>query len=267
MDAAIGDFFIDNAQLCANTGCFDQNDMPGAYEVIRVMKGQPVFVNDHLLRLQRSIGATNASFLPETIAEQIKWLIAKNHIREGNIRIEMHHANCRIFQVAHHYPTLADYKNGVPLGLLHAERENPILKVVQQGLRNAADSKIRETHCYEVLLVNSNGLITEGSRSNVFFVRNGIIITAPLDLVLNGITRQKVMSIIRRSKLDMVELAMHEQDIQACEAAFITGTSPKVLPVSRIEQYKFDPNESHVQMIMNDYNLLLEKETQHLDTN
>ena len=87
---------------------------------------------------------------------------------------------------------------------------------------------IRESGVYEVLLVNRESKVTEGSRSNLFFIREGVVRTAPDSEVLPGITRQKVLELISEEgfRLDIRSLALEE--LPSAEAAFLTGTSPKV---------------------------------------
>ena len=53
---------------------------------------------------------------------------------------------------------------------------------------------------YEVLLVNRDGVITEGSRSNVFFIKSGEVYTPPTDAVLPGVTRTMIIRILEEWK-------------------------------------------------------------------
>jgi len=93
-----------------------------------------------------------------------------------------------------------------------------------------------------VLLIDSAGNITEGSRSNVFFVNNDKLYSAPGNKILQGITRIKILEICNIAGVRVVETEIPANGVNQYEAAFLTGTSPKVLPISTIEKvvYKTD---------------------------
>ena len=75
------------------------------------------------------------------------------------------------FPIPHAYPTSEDYKQGVPTLTYSAMRENPGVKYINTDLRTRTNRLIKQKQVYEVLLVDKEGYITEGSRSNVFFIR------------------------------------------------------------------------------------------------
>jgi branched-chain amino acid aminotransferase len=92
---------------------------------------------------------------------------------------------------------------------------------------------------YEAILVNEMDQITEGSRSNIFFVKNDKLITAPDNLILNGITRKYVIQICKENKIDVVFECVRASEIRNYDAAIMTGTSPMVLPYSCINEVSF----------------------------
>ena len=104
-----------------------------------------------------------------------------------------------------------------------------------------------------MLLVDRNGQITEGSRSNVFFIKDGEVFTAPAEKVLLGVTRSKIIEIIRSMGVVLHEEAVDAGDIGSFDAAFISGTSPKVLPISSAGETSFDVNEPILRKIMEKY--------------
>jgi D-alanine transaminase len=77
-----------------------------------------------------------------------------------------------------------------------------------------------------------NGLITEGSHSNIFFVVDGTLFTHPeSNNVLSGITRKNVLRIAQESGIKIREEAIQENRIRFIQEAFITNTSAEVTPV------------------------------------
>jgi D-alanine transaminase len=78
-----------------------------------------------------------------------------------------------------------------------------------------------------------NGLITEGSHSNIFFVINGTLYTHPeSNQVLSGVTRKNVLKIAQDAGISIREEAVQENRIRFIQEAFITNTSAEVTPVT-----------------------------------
>ena len=82
--------------------------------------------------------------------------------------------NFLVYYIEPIYPTAEQYRNGVKGILFHAERKNPESKVINHKLRSCNLSQAYPGRCYEALLVNEKNLITEGSRSNIFFLKGEI---------------------------------------------------------------------------------------------
>jgi branched-chain amino acid aminotransferase len=102
--------------------------------------------------------------------------------------------------------------------------------------------------------VNCSGEITEGSRSNLFFIKGNSVYTSPSKDVLMGITRQRIISICRKNGIGVNETAILADQVEFFDAAFISGTSPKVLPISTIDDYKYSTDNSLLLNIMEIYN-------------
>jgi branched-chain amino acid aminotransferase len=234
------------------------------YEVIRIIDGVPLFLEEHFDRLIHSMQIKNWKPAIEWTAfsDNIDQLIRLNRKRSGNIRFEYGISNQEIFWnfsfIPHSYPTDKEYMTGVSVDLLFDERENPNAKVVQNEIREKSNQIIKERNLFEVLLVDRKGMITEGSRSNVFFVRNDIFYTAPSDMVLVGITRQKVMECLKNLNFCVVEEAIAVSQLNQFDAAFLTGTSPKVLPIRSLGNQEFKVRLSQVEKTMECYNSLIE---------
>ena len=229
------------------------------YEVVRVMEGVPLFLEDHLKRFYHSAWLLHLEIpLGEgQIFQRLRDLIRVNGIEEGNIRFSWTFRPSGRFLayfIPHKYPSEEEFRLGVACGLLKAERHDPNAKVVQAGLRAEADRKIREEGWYEVLLISGKGLITEGSRSNVFFIREGVLRTAPDGDILPGITRQKVLQLIHGEGLRLEARSLTPEELESAEAAFLTGTSPGVLPICRVESLALPVNHPCVNRLAGAYN-------------
>ncbi len=252
-------FFILNGELIAIKHFVSGDNEGGVYEVLRVVNGIPLFLEDHLERFYHSaqLAGINIGYSDSQIKEFLKDLIKKNKASAGNIIISCK-INFETFFISHVYPADKLYTEGINCGILKAERDNPNAKVLHTTVRNRADQIISEKGFYEVLLVDHLGKVTEGSRSNVFFVSENEIVTSPVNRVLVGITRQKTLKLAADLNIHVVEREVSFSELQAFNAAFITGTSPKILPIIKIDAFKFNPQNKIVVELIKKYNELIE---------
>lgn len=256
----IHDYFIVIGRLKPNSEFIPKENEGGIYEVIRVINGIPLFLKDHLKRfaISAAIAQKEIKYSESEIRQFLIQLINANKTAEGNIIITCLE-KMKIFFIAHRYPEVELYTNGIHCGILNAEREKPNAKVFQTSVRRQADALIARNGFYEVLLADHFNRITEGSRSNIFFISESKIITPPGNEVLLGITRKKAISLAKKNGYNVVEADVLLNDLPAFQAAFITGTSPRFLPVNKINEIKFDPQNKIVQQLISDYEMLIQK--------
>ncbi len=247
-------YFSLNGILTDNQQFIASENEGGVYEVIRIVEGIPLFLEDHLDRMYQSakLAGKIIPFSPEKIIEFLAELIKVNDVKEGNVLLSCK-INLKAFFISHSYPSAGMYKDGVVCGLLHAERMNPNAKVFQTKVREQANQLISEKGFYEVLLVDQHYSVTEGSRSNVFFVKDGSLITPPAGQVLVGITRQKTLQCATLLGLNRKEEQVKLSDLQKFDALCITGTSPKILPVRQVENLTFNAKNQILIQLMQTY--------------
>ena len=231
------------------------------YEVIRITKGVPLFFNQHINRLHQSLALSNLPVInDENLRVSIKELLKANYVSEKNLKVVVYFANQQpkvyAFFIPSHYPPEQAYKDGVTVKLLTIERLRPNVKLENPTLRKTADGIIGGSNVYETLLVNDKGYITEGSRSNFFAIIDDKIITPPAGDVLEGITRKMVISLAKNNQLPIEERPIHTTEISLMSGAFITGTSPKVLPITQIEEHKLYPIPNITTQLLLFYNEL-----------
>ncbi len=248
--------------------CKDFNDNlltkgKAIYEVIKIENGIPIFLEDHLNRLFDSADISrlniNESYCDfETLINE---LIKKNKVNEGKIklivRFDDQNGNSEkdllIYFTPYLFPNKEEYQDGVEVGLCNAVRLNPNAKVYNTEARKKANHRIVEEKLYEVLLMNKDGFVAEGSRSNIFFIKNNKVITPPVCDVLNGITRKQLINICKQKNIDIAEDRIHFSDLSNMDCAFLSGTSIKVLPVKNIGDGKFDTKNKVLRRIMGLY--------------
>ncbi|MBE0662327.1 MAG: aminotransferase class IV [Bacteroidales bacterium] len=262
------DNFICNGLIKAGAEfeeCFGQHSKY-IYEVFRVQAGIPVFIEDHLDRLWKTVELENIKlpFSRNTMLADIVTLIQANPTGEGNIKIfislPVHSPIIRlVYFTPHQYPSTEQFNTGVAVSLFRAERGNPNAKVMDVALRSATDVAKKEEAVYEVLLVDRDGFITEGSRSNVFFIQNNRLITPPIESVLQGITRKQIMQICDEESIPVSEQKVHYNELNVMDAAFISGTSRRVLPVGRIAGLAFNSSNQVIRQLQQLFELRVTK--------
>lgn len=235
------------------------------YEVCRVFRGKVIFLDDNLARLSNSIKKSGARLDMNAlhVEDKLNRLIQLEHIKEGNIKYVLQltpsGVNEYVYQIPHSYPPEEAYEQGVDTVTLRAMRKNAEVKYINSDLRETTNALIKEKGVYEVLLVDDDGCVTEGSRSNIFFVKGDTLHTAPLPYVLPGTSRKRVLAICAEERIPVIEEKVPLQELSRFEAAFITGTSPLVLPIRRIDDLAFDPRHPLLRRVMEAYFRLLDR--------
>jgi len=216
------------------------------YEVLRMSRGNPIFFSDHMERLVMSVKLQKKNILAD-IPDLLKAIISlarSDKKRESNLKIVFNYNsgiyNWLIYYIEPIYPTELQYRNGVKGILFFAERKDPESKVINHKLRSSIYHKLILECGYEAILVNENNLITEGSRSNIFFLKGETLVTAPDNVILNGITRKHILQICSEHKISVEYLCVSADDISEYDAVFMTGTSPMVLPFNCIGDKYFN---------------------------
>lgn len=237
------------------------------YEVVRVIDRRAIFLEDHLERLENSIEAGSKTMLLDIseISVAVNMLIDKVLVENGNIKISFNYTPdgnySLIYFIDALYPDASLYKSGVDTILFEAIRTKPDIKLINYLLRSQIYDKLVMMGAYEAFLVNSNNCITEGSKSNVFFIKDDTIITAPDGTVLPGITRKYIISLCEKHGILLDNRCLKVDEIADVESVFITGTSPKVLPVRSLDDHIFDVNHKQLRFLMSAYDDLIENYT------
>jgi branched-chain amino acid aminotransferase len=236
------------------------------YEVIRVDDGIFLFLEDHLSRFRESIKNINKYYIIdlEYIINILLKLKVNNNLHSGNIKLLIgfqpgikREPLILAYLVLHRYPTEKQYREGITISLFREERERPNIKYIQPSLQEKCRNEIRMRGVYEVLLVDHDGYVTEGSKSNIFFLKGGILCTPPADRVLKGITREKIIGICKESGYPLMENTIPVKGLDQYNAAFLSGTSPKVLPVASIDAVSYMVDDPLIEKIKARYEELI----------
>ncbi len=87
----------------------------------------------------------------------------------------------------------------------------------------------------EAIMLETNGTISECTGENIFIVRNGIIHTPPRNSVLEGLTRNTIITIARGNGYDVVEEILTRDQLYISDEVFVTGTAAEVIALREID--------------------------------
>jgi branched-chain amino acid aminotransferase len=188
------------------------------------------------------------TFSPREIMLTIEQLIRINNIKSGPVKLYFAKRHGRLDFMAYlmkpYVPQPEEYLTGVKTVSLKEMRSNPNIKVWNESLRGKTIELINRSHAFEVILVDSDGYILEGSRSNIFFIRDDTVFTTPGEYVLKGITRKKVLEVCERLGIQLEFRKIRYGEIMHYNASFLTGTSRKVVPVKSIDNFNFSVSDN-----------------------
>lgn len=221
----------------------------GCYEVLKLRGGRvyfPEFHADRLIESIRILGIEH-SFTKEDVVHAISELVMNNGLSDCNIKIlvighETRAADWYVFATPALYPPENAPEKGVSCLLYHGERQYPRVKSLSLLLSTKAYRTARSFDCYDALLINAHGQITEGSRTNVFFCDSGstdlsspVIYTPPEHQVLSGITRMTVLEALREAGWKCRERELELSAVlDGSVSLMISSTSTRLVPVGSV---------------------------------
>lgn len=219
----------------------------GVYETIRVRRREPLFIADHLFRLRVSCEALKLvhQFNDDTIVKSVRELISV--LTEDTYNLKMlligasRPADTQLYVLPSnpHYPEKSMYREGVHTIARHFERAFPQAKSLNMLQSYIAYRDAKDAHAYDALLVNRDGNITEGTRTNFFVLKGNTLISPPEKEILHGVTRKHVLEVASSIGFDYKEEAIPLAHIDDAEAAFLTSTSTKIMPIRSIDSHTF----------------------------
>jgi branched-subunit amino acid aminotransferase/4-amino-4-deoxychorismate lyase len=238
----------------------------GLFETFRVYKGRRVaFVEDHLDRMAEGCKFFSLPFSRNEALDELQAGLKKiPHDAEARLRL-----NCISYGDGFSEKTLfetvwealgtsSDHQGrGVTLGLAPFQRfsRSPLVRFKTMSyLENISVlAWARREGLFDALFTNEKGEITEGSITNVFFVREGHVVTPPAEAgLLPGITRKQIIEVARTMDLPLTEAGLTPEDLDRFDAAFVTNSVVEVLPVSAVGSCRYE-NDEIVQRVKKGY--------------
>jgi branched-chain amino acid aminotransferase len=230
----------------------------GIYETMRAYGGKFFLLNKHLARLKRSAKALSLKLpLPldkigEALAEslninKLEDAYVRLHISRGPGEIGLDPALCTaptmviVAKPFHDYPAHY-YERGVSVAIVKTRRNHPLAldpAIKGTNFLNNILAKIEaiKAGVYEGIMLNWEGYVAEGTVSNIFMVKKGVLYTPHTDTgILEGVTRAFILRLAKRKKITIRETRIPPKSLLAADECFITNTTLEVMPVTTINQ-------------------------------
>ncbi|MBW2458519.1 MAG: aminotransferase class IV [Deltaproteobacteria bacterium] len=242
----------------AKISAYDRGFLYGdsVFETVRTYGGRLFALTEHLARLVRSASQIGLR-LPvstEQLAEETERAVREGDNAESYARIMITRGSgpvdldpmsaeqpLRVIFIAPLVtPPAAHYRDGITVHSVETVRASDAAGSAKLGnyLASALALRLaREAGAVEALVVNRDGVVVEGPTSNVFMVRDGALVTPPLEIgVLEGITRGIVIQLAGELGLEVRFEAYPPEQVAQSDELFLTSSLREVIPVVLVDE-------------------------------
>jgi len=246
----------------------------GLFETMRSYNKHIVYFSQHLKRIKNSCLLLNMRF-PDSLV-QIKYMIKKlvtiNGLKDAHVRLTVGKSDPGtdvLITATRYLPySVKKYRQGFSAQISSfRQSENSHLaklKTTNYLLYKLAFIEAKEKGFDEAIILNERGYIAEGSRSNIFLIKDNQIFTPALECgCLDGVTRKVVFDLGKKYNIKISEGNLTIQNLLEADAAFFTNSLMGIMPLVSLEKRNIRKHLSHklTKFLMKQYNLLLQHET------
>lgn len=234
----------------------------GVFEGIRCYEtesGPAVFrLTEHMERLDRSARMIlmDVGYSVEQMVEAVKETIRVNGLKSCYVRplvfrgygvmgLDPLPAPVNVVVAAWPWDTYLGedaLKHGVAVGVSSWRQRGinstpPAIKATGQYINSSLARVEANKHGYaEAVLLNEEGKVCEGTGENLFVIKKGVLTTPPVsDGILEGITRDSIMTIARDKGIEVREASLVRTDLYTADEMFMTGSAAEVVPVHSVD--------------------------------
>ena len=222
----------------------------GIFTTLRISRGEAFAYERHWRRLEKDAGITRLpmSYTAAKVRVNLHEVIRANKVTEGCARIYLVYNTVGFWQSDEKHPQLdlIIYSAGLP------KRRDVVRLAVREHGRHAASpmagvksiswlnnvwavSEAVKEGYDEVVMLNERGEVAECTSANIFAVKNGKILTPPLNSgCLEGVTRGILMEIAPEAGVSVIEQALHPEDLYSADEVFISSTNRNLISVGEI---------------------------------
>lgn len=200
----------------------------GVFEVVRLYGATPFALEDHYARLERSAAISRLPVDLAALRAEVQALLEAGDARDCALRLMCTRGGRRIVLLE----AMPPYPDTIKLAVVTYSPTRVLdgVKTLSYGANMLCGRLAREQGGDEALLVTPHGRVLEGPTSSLFYVRDGRLLTPPLDdHILDSITRRRIVA-----ALEVQEHPTTLDDLRAADEAFLASTFKEVLPVSAV---------------------------------
>lgn len=239
----------------ASISIFDRGLLFGdsIYEVIPVYANKVYFYEQHLARLQANLDAVKIPMPKYNWQGIFQQLIESNTEGDLQIYVQITRGNqgvrkidipkqleptVIVFALHADYPTAAEKQKGVSAKLLEDNRWMHCDIKTNSLIANVLLNDAALSSGFDTSILHRNGIITEGSASNIFIVSDGHIKTPKLSkFCLPGITRKLVLELIPKLNLQLSEIDIDIKELFTAQEVWLTSTTKEIYPITKIDDH------------------------------
>lgn len=241
----------------------------GVFETMRAYHKQIAYFKQHLKRISRAakLMKIKIPYQPAKFEDILQKKIKNIRLKDAYVKLTLSQAkpNARVsLEVKKYEPFSArEYKEGFSamVSSFWKDESHPLagIKTTDRLLYELSLHEAKAKGFDEALMLNSRGLIAEGTRANLFFVKNKVLHTPALTCgCLPGITRLAVFNLAKKNKIKIKEGNFTIHDLAAADEAFLTNSLIGIMPLGKIDQIKIGKGTNNMaQFLRKKYNRLL----------
>ena len=208
----------------------------GVFETMRLIDGKIEYFDEHLGRLISSLKTIRIyKITPDEIKEKMDAYLVENSMMNGIIKILVNDAGIFISHRENSYKH-EDYSNGFKVKISDVQilpKSVYTIKSSNYMINYLESTKAKEEGYDEVLFFNTDKILAEGSKSNIFLICENQIITPSIESgCLKGIIRKKILA---EKSYEIVEKDIDLSDLEKADAVFLTNSIMGVMPVRQID--------------------------------
>lgn len=221
----------------------------GLFETLKVVDGKIFFIEEHLARLKKGCKALNIGldYDLKLIQKYAYKLIHENNTVFGAIKIlyAKNKDGYDLLMTTRKNPyTKERYEKGFKL-CFATTKKNPYAKLTYIKSNNYLENILVKAEALkkgydEGIFLNVHDKISEGTYTNIFFVKNKIIHTPSISCgILEGIMREKIIDLINKWNLTLKIGEFNKEDLLDADEIFLTNSLMELMPVSQLEHKVF----------------------------
>lgn len=222
------------------------------YEVFKFLGKRPIFLLDHFQRMDKGLREIEIPnpWTEHTFATMVRELLDRTACADGIVYVQVTRGEAKrahfypddltptalAYSRAFKFPDAAKKERGIAVITTNDQRWlHCDVKSVNLLANALAKKKAQRAGAEEAIFI-AEGLVREGASSSFFVVRDGRIITHPLDEhILPGVARDRTIGLALRARIRVDERPLREAELFDLDEAFITSTTQGVMPVTEID--------------------------------